>query len=259
MYYQFQSSKYTLALVIVLLLIMIIINPMIDAVMYGGAQVATSVLAPACFGYASKPPAVTPNIEEAKKLMAEAGYPDGFPLTITVNEEQVRVELCNVMQSQLKEIGIDLKIDVVEQSTYVDICGRGAHELCFQNWTTSTADADYTYYPLYHSKCYGSQGGRAFGEIPGMDAIVEKAKGEPDSAKRIELYQQAEDLIQEYAVNMSLVWTDLNVGVTDNVENFELMSNTYHKLYQVKVYHSLLTLFFHNYYQLDILLSLRKH
>ena len=90
------------------------VAPMIDAVMYGGAQIATSVLAPACFGYAAKTPAVTPNVEQAKQLMAEAGYADGIELTIVVNEEQVRVEMCNIIQSQLKEIGIDLKIDVVE-------------------------------------------------------------------------------------------------------------------------------------------------
>lgn len=212
------------------------VAPMIDAVMYGGAQIATSVLAPACFGYAAKTPAVTPNVEQAKQLMAEAGYADGIELTIVVNEEQVRVEMCNIIQSQLKEIGIDLKIDVVEQSSFIDLVGRGDHELCFQNWTTSTADADYTYYPLYHTTCYGSQGGRAFGEIPGMDAILEEAKGLADQNKRIELYQQAEDLVQEYAVNMPLIWTDLAVGMTDKVEGFELMSNTYHKMYQVKVY-----------------------
>ena len=69
-----------------------------------------------------------------------------------------------------------------------------------------------------------------------MDAILEEAKGLADQNKRIELYQQAEDLVQEYAVNMPLIWTDLAVGMTDKVEGFELMSNTYHKMYQVKVY-----------------------
>jgi len=209
--------------------------PMIDTILYGGAQLASSVLAPACFGYQPDYPAVTPNVEEAKKLMKEAGYEDGFELTITVNEDQTRIEMCNVIQSQLKEIGIDLKINSVEQATYVEICGRGGHELCFQNWTTSTADADYTYYPLYHSSCYGSQGGRAFGEIPGIDAILEEAKGCKDQDQRIALYGQAEALVQEYAVNRPLVWTDLAVGMTDHVSGFELMSNTYHKLYNVTV------------------------
>ena len=212
------------------------VEPMIDAILYGGAQLATTVLAPACFGFVEDAPVIQADVEKAKALMAEAGYADGFDLTITVNEEQTRVEMCNVIQSQLKEIGINLKIDVVEQSTYVDIVGRGDHELCFQNWTTSTADADYTYYPLYHSTCWGSQGGRAFGEIPGIDAIVEQAKGETDPDKRIELYAQAEALVQEYSVNRPLVWTDLAVGLRDTVEGFELMSNTYHKLYNVKAY-----------------------
>lgn len=212
------------------------VEPMISAIMYGGAQVATTVLAPACFGFQSDVQPAPYDVEQAKQLMKEAGYENGFELSIVVSDDQTRVEICQVIQNQLKEIGIDLKIDVVEQATYVDTVGRGAHELCFQNWTTSTADADYTYYPLFHSSCYGSQGGRAFGEIPGIDAILEKAKGCEDPNERIALYGQAEALIQEYAVNLPLMWTNLNVGLTDQVEGFELMSNTYHKLYNVKVY-----------------------
>lgn len=211
-------------------------EPMISAIMYGGAQLATTVLAPACFGFQEDVPAVTLDVEKAKQLMEEAGYADGFDLSIVVSDDQTRVEICNVIQSQLSEIGINLSIDVVEQATYVDTVNNGDHQLCFQNWTTSTADADYTYYPLYHSSCYGSQGGRAFGEIPGMDAILEEAKGCEDQDERIRLYGEAEALVQEYSVNRPLMWTDLAVGMTDHVEGFELMSNTYHKLYNVKVY-----------------------
>lgn len=43
-------------------------------------------------------------------------------------------------------------------------------------------------------------------------------------------------VVIDNAVNRPLMWTDLAVGMTDKVENFELMSNTYHKLYEVKAY-----------------------
>lgn len=211
-------------------------EPMLESVMYGKAVLANSTLADGCFGYQKEDDPLETNVEEAKKLMKDAGYGDGIKLTITVPDYQEKIEMCTVMQSQLKEIGIDLTVDVVEQSTFVDTVNNGKHELCFMNWTTTTADADFAFYAMYNSACWGSQGGRFFGDIPGVDELLEKARAEMDEDARYALYGEIQDAVNEYAVDRPLVWTYLNVGVRDNVEGFEIYPHTHHKLYEVKVY-----------------------
>ncbi len=210
--------------------------PMIASVLYGAAREATTVVSPEVFGFQPDVAPIAVDVEKAKQLMSEAGYADGFDLSITVSEYQERIEMCQIMQEQLKAININLSIDVVEQSTYVETVNRGAHELCFQNWTTATLDADNAYFALYHSSRFGSQGGRVFAEIPGMDAILEAAQKCADTEERIKLYGEAEALVQKYSVNRPLIWVNLAVGVSNNVEGFEMMPTGYHKLYTVKVY-----------------------
>lgn len=211
-------------------------EPMLESVMYGKAVLANSTLAEGCFGYQEDDPPLETNVEEAKKLMEEAGYGDGIKLTITVPDYQEKIEMCTIMQSQLKEIGIDLAVDVVEQSTFVDTVNNGKHELCFMNWTTTTADADFAFYAMYNSECWGSQGGRFFGEIPGVDELLDEARAEMDEDARYAIYGEIQDAVNEYAVDRPLVWTYLNVGISDNVEGFEIYPHTHHKLYEVTVY-----------------------
>ena len=58
--------------------------------------------------------------QKAKDLLAEAGYPDGFPLTITVaSNYQQHVDTAQVIQQQLQAIGIDAQIELVEWDTWL--------------------------------------------------------------------------------------------------------------------------------------------
>ena len=62
----------------------------------------------------------TQNLEKAKALLAEAGYPNGFDLTITVpSNYQPHVDTAQVLVEQLKAVGINAKIELVDWSTWV--------------------------------------------------------------------------------------------------------------------------------------------
>ena len=77
-----------------------------------------SIMAPDVAGYASV--GVVPyDPEKAKQLLAEAGYPDGFDMTIMTTALYNRgVEMAEIIAEELKEIGINAKLEVVERAVF---------------------------------------------------------------------------------------------------------------------------------------------
>ncbi len=75
--------------------------------LYGAGEPADSIIPPNAFGFLKKIVSYEHNMEKAKELMEEAGYPDGFECRLSVTDDSVKNEICQVIQSQLKEIGIE--------------------------------------------------------------------------------------------------------------------------------------------------------
>jgi peptide/nickel transport system substrate-binding protein len=76
--------------------------------------VASSTLGPKVVGYSPDITSYPFDMEKAKALLAEAGYPNGFRATVYTNDNKARMNVAEVLQSQLKKIGIDLEVRVME-------------------------------------------------------------------------------------------------------------------------------------------------
>lgn len=74
----------------------------------------------------------------------------------------------------LKELNINVEIRTYEQATYIQALNEHEHDMGFSAWITSTGDADYTYYPCYHSTQKGKPGNRSFFDNPKADELIEK-------------------------------------------------------------------------------------
>ncbi len=205
----------------------------VDSIYYGAGQVANTMIPPGAFGHQKDAATIEYNPEKAKQLLAEAGFPNGFKTNIYVNDNQTRVEMCQVIQSQLKQIGIDMEIVVLEFGTFIEKCNKGEQDIMLSGWTTSTADADYTYFAQFHSSKFGSQGNRVMKAIPGADELLEAGRGSGDSEERMKIYGQLEEILTAESVNRPLVFTTVNAGTSAKVNNFVLIPNGYHKYYKV--------------------------
>jgi len=206
----------------------------VDSIYYGAGEVAHSMIPPGAFGF-QKDVKIEPNLERAKELLVEAGFPDGFKTNIYVNDNQTRVEMCQVIQDQLKKIGIDMEIKVLEFGTFIEKCNAGEQDMMLAGWTTSTADADYTYFAQFHSSKFGSQGNRVFVDIPGMDALLEAARGSGDADERMDLYSQVEDILTAESIHRPLLYTTVNAGTSAKLNDFVLIPNGYHRYFGVTV------------------------
>lgn len=208
-------------------------DDIIMAVRYGNGEVANSLIPPAAFGYSAKSQAYDYDLEQAKALMAEAGYADGFSCELWVNENQERVEACQIIQSQLKQIGIEVEIQVMEFGTYIERTSAGEHDMAYFGWTCSTADCDYNYYSLLHSSQQGAPGNRSFLDDATVDALIEEGRSTNDAAARQEIYDELEEYLGPISPNATLFYSTINVGASTNIQGFVMDPNGYHRLYTV--------------------------
>lgn len=206
----------------------------IDTINAGSGEPADAIIAPAAFGYHSTGvPEYNP--EKAKELLAEAGYPNGFSTSLWVNDNQSRIEMCQAIQAMLLDIGVDCAVEVIEFGSFIARTTNGEHDMAYFGWTTSSGDADYTYYSLEHSTQQGAAGNRSFIADPEVDALIEEARSSTDEAARKELYKDLAIKLAEVNNNIPVFYSSINVGANKNVEGFVMDPNGYHNLYQVKV------------------------
>jgi peptide/nickel transport system substrate-binding protein len=136
----------------------------------------------------------------AKKLLAEAGFPDGFE-TVLKYRDVVRAYLpqpgvvAQDIQAQLKEnLGITAKIEVMESGAFLDESKTGVQPMNLLGWNADYPDQ--TNFLDYHfGKGASKQFGTGFDDI---HAVLQKAAQLSDQAERNKLYAQANDLIKQH-------------------------------------------------------------
>jgi peptide/nickel transport system substrate-binding protein len=155
---------------------------------------ANSLMGSKVFGYNEDLEAYEYNLKEAKKLMAEAGYSKGLDATILTMDSKERVNLAEVLQSQLKGIGINLKVQVMEYGSFVEQVNKGQSEMFIISWRNATGDADYNQYNLFHTDSQGAAGNTFFYSNPKVDSLIDAARKEKEEGKRKELYAEAQEI-----------------------------------------------------------------
>lgn len=183
---------------------------------------------PGAFGYAPQPPFET-DLNKARELLAEAGYPDGFSTTIWWNAPNVqRQQVAEMMQFTLGQIGIDVAIQTFEWGAYLAESDAGNHDMMIIGWTTVTGDADYALFPLFHSTSYGGAGNRGFWSTPELDALLEAGRSETDLVARAAIYAEAQAIIRAEAPVVMLRQGETPVAVSPKLRNFTLSPTLHH-------------------------------
>jgi peptide/nickel transport system substrate-binding protein len=172
--------------------------------------------------------------DEARRLLAQAGYPDGFSTSIWTNDNPVRIMYAEIFQEQLRAIGVDANIEIVEWAPYLDRTARGEHDMFMLGWVAVTGDADYGLYSLFHSSEWGDAGNRTFWGHPEVDRLLDEGKTNPDPAARERAYMRAQEIIFEQAPWVFLAFRDDLAATRDYVEGFRPHAAGHHILYNVR-------------------------
>lgn len=136
------------------------------------------------------------NIEKAKELLTEAGYPDGIDITITIpSSYEMHMQTGEVVAEQLKEAGIRCTINPVEWSTWLE----DAYTNRKYQTTICGITSDMT--PGYLMTRFQTNSGKNFVNFASdaYDEVYQKAEKSLDLAEKAEYYKQAERILCEEA------------------------------------------------------------
>lgn len=140
------------------------------------------------------------SVEKAKELLAQAGYPNGFDMTISVpNNYQPHMDTAEVVAEQLREAGIRVTIQPVEWSTWLDTIYNGRQ---FQATVVGVDAANMTARAMLER--FTSDYGKNFINYnnPAYDALFQQAINAQDEATQTDLYKQMETMLADTAANV---------------------------------------------------------
>ena len=135
------------------------------------------------------------NLEEAKKALAEAGFPngEGFPtITYSTNDAGYHKALAEYLQQAYKELGITMNIDIVDWSSFTPQRRAGEYEMARNGWVMDYNDASNMIELFYSTN--GNNDGKY--NNPAFDAAIDKSKV-ADSATHFAALHEAEKIVMD--------------------------------------------------------------
>jgi peptide/nickel transport system substrate-binding protein len=164
-------------------------------VMRGMAQPAGAIITPQIQGYSADGNTRLPfDREKAKRLLSEAGYADGFNVTLDCGNIQPAADICQAVAAMLTQVGIRTTPNIVPQSAIFPKLEKYDTSFYLLSWGGGvTSDALYTLQALLHSATGKGEGDFNMGRYsnPKMDELIRKIKIESDMNRRNNLIREA--------------------------------------------------------------------
>jgi peptide/nickel transport system substrate-binding protein/oligopeptide transport system substrate-binding protein len=137
--------------------------------------------------------------DKARRLLAEAGYPNGFDITYTTLRDDLLQKIAHSIQADLAEVGVRMKVEVLTFPAYLNALTQGELTFAFSGWYMDFPDPWNFLEVKYHGRMIG--GANATNETlydnPDVNRLLDAARAEADIGARLALYRHAEDILFE--------------------------------------------------------------
>jgi peptide/nickel transport system substrate-binding protein/oligopeptide transport system substrate-binding protein len=160
---------------------------------------AAGSLPPGIAGYDSTRAPYTFDPAAAKRLLAEAGYPNGFSVKLWRTQRAELARLAQSLQQNLAEVGIRIEIVERDASSARAAVRKGEADLFLTDWWADYPDPENFNYPLFHSRNKGPGGNYAFLSDPRLDSMISRARATTDEAEKLRLAGDIDTRVFELA------------------------------------------------------------
>jgi peptide/nickel transport system substrate-binding protein len=160
--------------------------------------------------------------EASKKLLAEAGYPNGFEVTMNCPNDRYVNDgaICQAVAANMARVGVKIKLEVETKGTYFPKILRRDTSFYMLGWTSSTVDAHNVLYAIMSTPGEGGRGQFNLGAYsnPKFDELTDKIASETDIKKRNDMIHEAIKIHQDDVGHLPLHAQTLNWGAKKNVD-----------------------------------------
>ncbi len=197
----------------------------IDSVLGGSYRSARAVIPAGINGYRKEAFGYSYNLEKAKQLLEEAGYPMGEclkPIVLSYNNDDGHQLIAESIAQQLGQIGIEVQIQPMEWDYYIKQLSK-LDMVCFKiGWKADYPDADSFLYAMYHSSKQGVSNFTGY-HNPQVDKILDASRAETKSLQeRIKLLKRAEEIIIDDAPCLWLFQKKSAVLLSESVNSLTI-------------------------------------
>ncbi len=185
----------------------------------GYAKVTDTMLAESHWARADNLPTYPYDLNKAKQLLAQAGYPNGFSFVFKTSTDAEANSRAQVIQQMLKQAGINMQIQANEMSTFFADIGKGNFQM-YSLSRNGIQDPDF-YYVIFYSKNMPPDGqNRGYYSNPKVDQLLLQGRSTFDRSKRKPVYVEIQKIAQEDLPYISL-YLQTNVAVMrSNVDGY---------------------------------------
>ncbi len=194
-------------------------------VLNGVCQPATGVLPPGMPGFNPDLRGYPHDPARARRLLAEAGYPDGLAVELATRSRPSEKPIAEALQEDLRHVGVKATLNPIAFPQWLDLSSRrGKMAFTINAWFQDYPDPSNFLDILLNGEriTESNCNNRAFYNNPEVNRLLAAARGETDVARRMALYQQAEARIVDDAPWIFCYWPTRFVLVQPWVHGFRL-------------------------------------
>ena len=197
----------------------------LDALYAGEGKVLSAFIPEGVLSHNDDAPEIPYDPEQAKALLAEAGYPDGFNMEIAIMaDSSTSLTVSSIIQSYLAAIGVKAEIKQYDESSYYDIRRDGELPSYYNSWSADFNDPDNFLYTFFSRK--NTKGRSINYDNEEILNLLEDARVMVDFDERMAAYQKIDNaVVHEDHVVLPMYQTEHMFCLSPRVKNFQVSWN----------------------------------